>query len=735
MRSKFFKSALATVASVSLLASSITLLSQPALATTAPVSNIVVPKEPIGLMVQVEETKDSSEFVRSLASQVSSVLPAVSLTNTRDLGLGWWAFTFPAEITDADAKAAAALIRSQPGVVTTSFDEKIEAARSIPIAKTITFTSSSYVPSSTYLKVTNAYDNTKPTTGQLKVSWKRPTRKPSTYTLAYATSSSGPWKTITVRTSSSYPSRTLSDLIPGTNYYFKVRAKYSSGYSSYSRVRSGKAYVQPVAVKLMTSPRVEAATAITAKWFPLASTIEFGGYSSVSYRVDVYNSSNTLKGNCTPSGTDNFCTVSGLVEDDYYAKVISINPTDSSTTYADATFGYPYFDYWYLTGNNGINIGGAWEASKGGSSTVTVAVIDTGFTASPVLKANSWWNYSTNSFYGYDFIENSTTQANYSPSNDGNGTDNNPADPGDYLTDPETRQELCSGNSEACSSWHGTQVGSIIAGWAASDQANTVIGIAPRVKLLAVRSLGPDGGSSSELARAINYSAGTAISGVTTNAHPADVINISMGTSDTKLCLTDDPVYEAIQSARAKGIIFVTAAGNFGYGVDPMIAAESYPGNCFGTINVGATNSNGDRSFYSNRGNGFINGNTYSGIDISAPGGDQSQSGGSCALSSCIAVVINTGETVPSTSWEFAANQGTSFAAPVVTAVIALMLSKNPALTMDQVADLLAENSRPFGGSTYCGLRNHPADGYYECGQGIVDASATLAAVQTIPEP
>jgi serine protease len=91
-------------------------------------------------------------------------------------------------------------------------------------------------------------------------------------------------------------------------------------------------------------------------------------------------------------------------------------------------------------------------------------------------------------------------------------------------------------------------------------------------------------------------------------------------------------------------------------------------------------------------------------VDVAAPGGD----GGGA-----IASTWNSGRTVPAGD-AYAYMNGTSMAAPHVAAAAALMLSKNAALTPDEVEARLKSSARAFPAA--CG----------GCGAGIVDAAAAV---------
>jgi serine protease len=218
------------------------------------------------------------------------------------------------------------------------------------------------------------------------------------------------------------------------------------------------------------------------------------------------------------------------------------------------------------------------------------------------------------------------------------------------------------------------------------------------------------GGESKDLAAAIIWAAGIQVPGVPINATPAKVINMSLGTDSPQRC--DATTQSAVESVKNMGVTMITAAGNTG-----TEAFWSYPGNCFGTINVGATGFNGDRAWYSNYG---------AGVDISAPGGDSRYSSGSPeGTFGRIYSTSNDGRTTignPTYSYQ----EGTSMAAPVLSGVVALMYSVEPTLTFDEVWAILRTTATPFASTSPCSI-GVGTDAQL-CGIGIVNAGAAVEA-------
>lgn len=349
-----------------------------------------------------------------------------------------------------------------------------------------------------------------------------------------------------------------------------------------------------------------------------------------------------------------------------------------------------YAEQWDMhvptTGKEGAaNVSSAWGNTTGEG--VVVAVLDTGSTDHPDLVAN------TPAGWGVDMIENPDT------ARDGDGRDMNPTDEGDWSWNP--------------SSWHGTHVAGTIG---AAQNEIGISGVAPNVSMLHVRVLGAGGGSFNDVIDGIRWAAGLTTSwdgrpwsafGLTDNAHPADVINMSLGGGSSCWSTLQD----AISQARAAGTVVVTAAGN-----SFRDAANFTPANCNDTVTVAATGRVGGLANYSNYG---------SSIDIAAPGGDMSRDSG-------ILSTIGTGASTL-TGYSYASYQGTSMAAPHVAGVAALVASLHPTWGPSQIEAAIYAGARPFPVDSLrsCVTTSEtPTANQYRCGVGLLDAVGALNMAQ-----
>lgn len=147
----------------------------------------------------------------------------------------------------------------------------------------------------------------------------------------------------------------------------------------------------------------------------------------------------------------------------------------------------------------------------------------------------------------------------------------------------------------------------------------------------------------------------------------AKIINMSLGMKSTSV---DISVLEAeCKSLEEDGIILICAAGNYGTGDNGSITVV--PSDYDSTISVIAVNDSNDRvasSSYGTRKN------------ISAPG-------------------LNILSTTMDGS--YGTLSGTSMAAPVVTAVVAMMCSIDPSLTTDEVQEILQSEAIDLGSSGF----------------------------------
>jgi len=324
---------------------------------------------------------------------------------------------------------------------------------------------------------------------------------------------------------------------------------------------------------------------------------------------------------------------------------------------------------WDMYRTWGIRADHAWDVTQGAGA--VVAVIDTGITNHSDLNANI--------LPGYDFIGDVTV------SNDGDGRDSDPNDPGDWVA-----ANQCGGSHPAQnSSWHGTHVTGTIA--AVANNAQGVAGVAHAAKVVPLRALGTCGGYDSDIADAITWAAGGSVPGIPANPNPAEVINLSLGGQGA--CGTT--TQSAINTAVGLGATLVIAAGN-----SNANTAGFSPANCNQVIAVGATTNAGTRPDFSNYGPA---------VDLAAPG-------------SGIFSTNNNGTTAPA-SESYASKSGTSMSAPHVAGVAALVQSistipKTPA----QMEALLKCTATPF-----------PSMASQPIGTGIVNARSAVNVALSMP--
>ncbi len=218
-----------------------------------------------------------------------------------------------------------------------------------------------------------------------------------------------------------------------------------------------------------------------------------------------------------------------------------------------------YKDLWGLAK---IDAPAAWSRSTGDRG-VVVAVVDDGVALDhPDIKPNLWKNEQevagngddddldgyVDDVHGYDFVD--------------DDPDPSPA------TSGEER-------------WHGTHVSGTIG--AAGDNDVGVVGVNWKVSLMALRAVGPQGGRSDALAKAIDFAAD----------HGARVINASWGGGGTSKVIS-----AAVARAAKKGALFVAAAGN------DSAPSPSFPANLKldNLISVGASTPADTLASFSDRG-------------------------------------------------------------------------------------------------------------------------------------
>jgi serine protease AprX len=213
---------------------------------------------------------------------------------------------------------------------------------------------------------------------------------------------------------------------------------------------------------------------------------------------------------------------------------------------------------------------------------------------------------------------------------------------------------------------HGTHMAGIMI---ANDTATGTKGLAPKAKLTSI-NFGTANG-------AVDFSQTiAAIDWVVAHrnddtAYPIKVLNLSYGTGGNPAPWTD-PVQYAVEQAWKAGIVVVAAAGNAGSTKITDPASDQW------VIAVGASDSKGTATLADDTYATFTNTDPTRPVDVLAPG---------VSIQSLSDPGSNIDVTYPSArvGTTLFRGSGTSQAAAVTSAAVALMLQYKPSLTPDQV--------------------------------------------------
>ncbi|MBE0476982.1 MAG: S8 family serine peptidase, partial [Coriobacteriia bacterium] len=275
-------------------------------------------------------------------------------------------------------------------------------------------------------------------------------------------------------------------------------------------------------------------------------------------------------------------------------------------------------------GTAGADIGApeAWDIHTG-SSDVVVAVCDTGVDLThPDLAANAWTNPGEIPGNGID--------------DDGNGLIDD-VNGWDWYNGDETVYDPSDGDS------HGTHVAGTIG--AVGGNGIGVAGVSHEVSMMALKFIGPHGGSLIDAAEAVLYA----------TDHGARVINHSWASLGAEPYFDDALAYSA-----ARGVLNVAAAGNRAVSLEGV---DFFPASSEATnvIAVASSTRYDTLSYFSNWGSTKVH--------LAAPGSEITS-------------------TVPGS---YGSKSGTSMAAPHVTGAAALAMAARPGASAAEVRSRLLD--------------------------------------------
>ena len=322
-----------------------------------------------------------------------------------------------------------------------------------------------------------------------------------------------------------------------------------------------------------------------------------------------------------------------------------------------------------------LRIGGleAWDITRG-ESTVLIGVIDTGIEwEHDDLRDALWINPAEDRNGNGRFEPWSFGESREGVFGDLDGVDQD----GNGYPDDVIGFDMVDQNIPNFGDWngrdgvpfdeqgHGTNVAGVIG--AVPNNRIGIAGIAPDCRLVTIRAFDATGdGQDDDIAAAIVYAAAIGV----------DVLNMSFGDTYRSPLLAD-----AVRFARERGVVMVSSSGNDG------VPDPHYPSGFDEVISVGATTDRDLLSFFSAYG---------SQLSLTAPGEG--------------IVTTNPGNGYKSVN-------GTSFSAPYVAGVAALLRSIRPDWTSEEIRGVLELSAEDLG----------PEGWDEDFGAGLLDAEAALS--------
>jgi hypothetical protein len=325
----------------------------------------------------------------------------------------------------------------------------------------------------------------------------------------------------------------------------------------------------------------------------------------------------------------------------------------------------------YQTYFESINISPSWSDELKLNKEVVVAVLDSGVDLDhPDLIDSIWVNSGEIPGDGIDNDKNSYIDDRFG---------------WDFISSDNSPEPDIDGDYDFTAVNHGTVVAGVVA---ATANESGIVGIAPQTKIMPLKILDEDGmGNTLVLSQAIDYAV----------ENGADIINLSL-VGDTY----GDILKKSIDNAYNNGVMIIAASGNeedigLSLDIDPRYPVCDIDG-INKVLGVAALDSDNVLADFSNYGETCI--------DISAPG------------TGFYSTVYNDSTNSKFKKYYQGGWNGTSVAAPVVSATAALIKTHFPELGPNEIYNIISSSAQD--------LRESNPLHHLDLGSGLIDVGAAL---------